>query len=219
MQLRFKNEYYKGCSLFIMVFQKMIHTSFSKLLSKNFKENKYGNILSENLKIVHINLEELANMWYSEVYKSYSKQTQQLCALASLMMETNRKKFEENLKKVPLEEKIKESMERIVWNMNDDEEIIERYYDRDEEYERIKRSYINGEKKRARKEGLEEGRTLGIKQGMKQGVRQGMRQGMKQGVRQGIINTTKKLLQNHVDIQIISNATGLSIEEINAIEF
>ena len=48
--------------------------------------NKYGNILTENVKIVHINIDELSKLWYSESRKQYSKNYQILCGISALMV-------------------------------------------------------------------------------------------------------------------------------------
>ena len=46
-----------------------------------------------------------------------------------------------------------------------------------------------------------------------------MRKGIEKGIRQDKIAIAKKLLKQNVDINIISNATELSIEEINALNY
>ena len=53
-----------------------------------------------------------------------------------------------------------------------------------------------------------------MKQGLKQGLEQGLDQGLKQGLEQGKIDTAKKMLEENIDINIISKVTGLTTEEI-----
>ena len=75
---------------------------------------------------------------------------------------------------------------------------------------------------RGMEEGLKKGTEQGIKQGMEQGMEQGMKQGMKQGMEQGKLEgekaanlrNAKNLKTLGVDINTISQATGLSVEEI-----
>ena len=66
--------------------------------------------------------------------------------------------------------------------------------------------------------GMEEGLKKGTEQGMKQGLEQGMKQGMKQGKIEGEkaanLRNAKNLKTLGVDIHTISQATGLSVEEI-----
>ena len=73
------------------------------------------------------------------------------------MMCTDKSKFESDIRSVPLDEKIRMGIERIVEEMNYDDQLPERYYDRDEEWDRIKRTYIKSEIKEASKKALELG--------------------------------------------------------------
>ena len=43
------------------------------LIDEYYLRNKYGNILTEDIKIVHINVDELSKLWYSENRNKYSK--------------------------------------------------------------------------------------------------------------------------------------------------
>jgi len=71
---------------------------------------------------------------------------------------------------------------------------------------------------RGMEEGLKKGTEQGIKQGMEQGMKQGMKQGMEQGKLEGEkaanLRNAKNLKTLGVDIHTISQATGLSVEEI-----
>jgi hypothetical protein len=81
-------------------------------------------------------------------------------------------------------------------------------------------------KKQGLKQGLEQGKKEGIKQGLEQGIKQGLEEGKKQGLKEGLeegkkqgelktkIETAKKLLKKGIDIEIISEATGLSKKEL-----
>jgi len=59
-------------------------------------------------------------------------------------------------------------------------------------------------------EGLDLAREEGIEQGIEQGIRQGFKQGM--------IETTKNMLNKNIDIEMISEVTGLSKEEIEKLK-
>ncbi|MEG0995201.1 MAG: hypothetical protein RSE91_04480, partial [Bacilli bacterium] len=61
---------------------------------------------------------------------------------------------------------------------------------------------------------LEQGLEQGLEKGLEKGIKKGIKQGIEQGIEQGIINTAKKLLKNSIDINIIAESTGLSIDEI-----
>jgi len=68
--------------------------------------------------------------------------------------------------------------------------------------------------RRGKQEGLQEG----LEQGIQQGIQQGMQQGIQQGVQEAKLETARKLLLKNVDIAIISDCTGLSLETIEQID-
>ena len=54
-----------------------------------------------------------------------------------------------------------------------------------------------------------------INAGIEKGIKQGIEKGIEQGINQNKKEIAKALLENNIDIDIISKSTGLSIEEIN----
>jgi predicted transposase/invertase (TIGR01784 family) len=62
------------------------------------------------------------------------------------------------------------------------------------------------------------GKVEGIKEGIEKGIKKGIEKGIKKGIKKGIIQekieVAKKLLQANMDIQFISDTTGLDIREI-----
>ncbi len=66
-----------------------------------------------------------------------------------------------------------------------------------------------------RAEGIEEGRAEGRAEGFKDGEEKGRSAGIKEGERKTNIFNAKKFKELGVDIFVISQATGLTIEEIN----
>ena len=48
-------------------------------IEEYYLRNKYGNILTEDIKIVHINIDELSKVWYSENRNKHSKNYQIFC--------------------------------------------------------------------------------------------------------------------------------------------
>ncbi len=55
-------------------------------------------------------------------------------------------------------------------------------------------------------------------QGMKEGKEQGIKEGKEQGIKEGKIEIAKNLLSIHLPLEQISNATGLSIDEIKELQ-
>ena len=65
-----------------------------------------------------------------------------------------------------------------------------------------------------RAEGLAEGRAEGLAEGRAEGMAQGLAQGMAQGLEEGKLLIAKNMLSMEIDVEIISKATGLTIEEV-----
>ena len=63
-------------------------------------------------------------------------------------------------------------------------------------------------------EGMEKGIEKGIQEGMEKGIEKGIQEGMEKGIEQGKIEIAKNLKKSGIDIKIISDNTGLSIEQI-----
>ena len=57
----------------------------------------------------------------------------------------------------------------------------------------------------------------GLKEGIEQGISQGIQQGISQGSQQKAIETAKNLLTMSLTVENIAKATGLSVEDINAL--
>ena len=57
-----------------------------------------------------------------------------------------------------------------------------------------------------------------IKEGMEEGLREGLRKGQKEGREDGIkeskLSIAKQMLNKNLDINIISECTGISVEEL-----
>ena len=63
-----------------------------------------------------------------------------------------------------------------------------------------------------------DGIKKGIEEGIKQGIKQGIEQGIEQGTKEKTIEIIKSMLKKELDINLISEITNRSIEEINKIK-
>ncbi|WP_041750077.1 Rpn family recombination-promoting nuclease/putative transposase [Brachyspira murdochii] len=68
--------------------------------------------------------------------------------------------------------------------------------------------------RREREEGLQEGIERGMERGMERGLEEGRREGMQEGIRKEQITIARSLKNAGIDIKIISENTGLSVEEV-----
>ena len=64
----------------------------------------------------------------------------------------------------------------------------------------------------------EEGIAQGLKKGIKQGLKQGIEQGLNKGLKQKETEIVKNMLQKKIDINLISEITGLSKDEIEKLK-
>lgn len=149
-----------------------------------------------------MNVDELSKLWYSENRNKYSKNYQILCGISALMMCTRKKKIEEELEHIPLEEEIRKEIERIVEEMNYDDAIPERIYDPVEEERRIKEGELDRAKHLARKEGWSKGKIEGIAQGSFDKS----------------IEIAKQMLNDNIPIEQISKYTDLPEEKIEKLK-
>ena len=86
------------------------------------------------------------------------------------------------------------------------------------EWEREKMDeLVKAETERINKEDKEKAVEEGFRQGIEQGIVQGIEQGIEQGTEQAINDTIISMNKNNITIDIISNVTGKSIDEIKRI--
>ena len=64
------------------------------------------------------------------------------------------------------------------------------------------------------KVGLQQGMQQGIQEGIQQGIQQGMASGIQQGKKEQKLAIAKNMKIQNIDFELISQVTGLSIEEI-----
>ena len=98
-------------------------------------------------------------------------------------------------------EKFKENVEKL----NKDEIIID-FLTKEEEDELKKQSY------------LDEGYELGEEKGMKAGQKIGQKIGKELGKKEEKENLAVKMLENNIDISVVSKITGLSIEKLEKLK-
>ena len=98
-------------------------------------------------------------------------------------------------------DKLLEKLERKVIKMNKDPEFIE-FMSEEEEMEKLQNTLMNN----AREEGYDSG------------VEQGLEQGLEQGSKEKQIEIAKNMLNKGIDINLISEVTNLSEEEIETLK-
>ena len=67
----------------------------------------------------------------------------------------------------------------------------------------------------ARETGREEGKEEGLKEGRKEGKEEGIKEGREEGAKQNSCDIAKRMLEKGIDIETISELTGLTEKEIS----
>ena len=161
----------------------------------NIVDKKTGEIYSKKLEIINIDIP-----YYSK--KCYTNR-EDVSKLSKLEKFLGMFDIEDNKLAIKLSEgdRDMEDIYKKIKECNLDDEIIGAY---DAEWHRSEIERLG--MLRATKEGHRKGYTEGKKLGKKEGI--------KEGIKEGNINVAKSLLKEGVDIDIISRATNLSIQDI-----
>ena len=144
----------------------------------------------KNLKIIEINMDYYEELWHNEDIKEIEKN--------KYLVMLNRdkkdfKKFKDYLKESKEVDKYMAEVTRV----NEDPRFIE-YMTYEEDQKKIMKSKIS--------------------EATQAGYNEGISQGYEQGIEQGIIQTAKRMLNKGITMELISEITGLSIEEIAKIK-
>ena len=69
-----------------------------------------------------------------------------------------------------------------------------------------------------REEGRKEGKEEGLKEGHKEGKEEGIKEGSEKGAKQKSFDIAKRMLEKGIDIETISELTGLTAEEVSMLK-
>ena len=196
-----------------------------EILTEYYVQSEKGIKYCDRMLIREINMDLLLNIWY------YGDKDKALNYSHFLMLGLNMKEL-----KALYKEKGYKFMKKYMDNveeLNNDTEFVNVISpEKDNEMvintlknEAIKEGRAEGIKqgiKEGKKEGYEQGIEQGIEKGIAKGTEQGMKEGMKAGKEKGAfekaIETAKNMLNKGLDIKLVSECTGLSIEKLNCIK-
>lgn len=125
-------------------------------LERNFVMRDEDGVLSSKLEISHLNIAEMAKLWYDKSTKWHDERSKKLSGLSALILETNKVMFHEILNALDMPDDVDKDIGRIVEDMNYDDELNVRYYNWEEEQARLNRSILKEAKKRHEKMNLQE---------------------------------------------------------------
>ena len=69
-----------------------------------------------------------------------------------------------------------------------------------------------------REEGREEGHKVGKEEGLKEGKEEGIKEGREEGAKQKSCDIAERMLEKGIDIETISELTGLTAEEVSRLK-
>ena len=196
--------------------------NYSKLLKHGERYDELTPVISINL--LNFNLDKTKNI--HSCYMLYEMNNKKLLTDHLQIHIIELKKFKKNVLskdlnywlKIFTSKNLEASMSEIVKEKPIMEEVQKKYNN----FVKSKLMMMEYEKKEAYLYGnqimLDEERRLGIEEGIKKGKEEGIREGIEQGIEKGIeqekYSLAKNMKNRNMDINIISELTGLSMEEI-----
>ena len=150
-------------------------------------------------------MDKIKDIWYSNSKREIEKYKY------LIMLDLNQKELR-NLEKLSQDRSVYKYMETLE-EVNKDPEFRE-FMSAEEDNRKIENSL--------RREAIESGRKEGLEQGIKEGIEQGLEQGIEQGIEQGstkkALEIAKSMITKEMDMDLISELTGLSKEKIEKIQ-
>ncbi|ADG71574.1 Rpn family recombination-promoting nuclease/putative transposase [Brachyspira murdochii] len=192
--------------------------NYSKLLKHGERYDELTPVISINL--LNFNLDKTKNI--HSCYMLYEMNNKKLLTDHLQIHIIELKKFKKNILskdlncwlKVFTSKNLEASMSEIVKEKPIMEEVQKKYNNFVKsrlmmmEYEK-KETYLYGNQIM-----LDEERKLGREEGLKEGIEQGIEKGIKEGIKETQISMAKNMKNKNMDISLISELTGLSIEEV-----
>ena len=162
----------------------------NKIINIYELRDKYSNKLTNKLQFWHINIENCYKIWYSNNINKYEKEEQNIILIGALLCTTNINEFNKCLRGISMDDKVKKEIKETNEALNEYDDIMSWY-----DYDRDQLAIRNGDLLEAKENGIKEG--------------------IEKGTKQTKLETAKKLKILNVDINTISQATNLTLDEIN----
>ena len=204
--LKQKSNYEELVSTYLINLNTFVVSKESKVIDEYLLRNEEGEVYSDKIKILCINLEECLKLWYNKKYEEERyKEYRDIILLCASMRVNNMNEYEKIINEIEVNNKVKGIMKGVTYKMNNDDELWTRYISKEEDEKMILNGIIEEEKETSHAKGKEEG--------LEQGIEQGIKKGIMQKEREMVIN----FYNSGVSLDIISSASGLSKDEIKEI--
>ena len=146
--------------------EKVLLVNFNNFYTDNIRQdifdyyyiqNKYGHILTEKQEILCINIEECFKLLYDNDMKFRNSYERDLFYLSCALEAKKQKDFEYALSKIEIDKSVKEMIMEVSEDMNNQDELVSLFYDKDLEEQRIRNGIMKEIKRKALQEGMAEG--------------------------------------------------------------
>ena len=155
------------------------------------------NITDKNINY-NINIEECYKLWYNDEYQGkFEPYEEDLVFLCAAMMVDNQEDFHNIVSMVRMKPEIKDLMEGLVRQMNNDEKLVTEYRTWKEEEELINKAII------------EEVRY----DSFNAGIEQGKKEDIEQKEKEMVLN----MYEDNASLELISKYTKLTVDEVKKI--
>ena len=206
-----------------------IESNNIKPIDEYMLRNEEGNVLTNMLKIINIDIDKCYNIWYNGDIKKFTSCEQNIIKIGALHKIENEEEFRKCLGEIEMDEEVKNKIQHdmneyqqdtelaMVYNKKKHEEFVRRAHEIELEQTRKKledfEQKINRDKEQIDKdkEQINEDKQQLLKE--KQNIKEAQEQLKKEQ-----IEFAKNLITSHISIEEISKKTNLTIEEINKIK-
>ena len=200
--LKQKSNYEELVSTYLINLNTFVVSKESKVIDEYLLRNEEGEVYSDKIKILCINLEECLKLWYNKKYEEERyKEYRDIILLCASMRVNNMNEYEKIINEIEVNNKVKGIMKGVTYKMNNDDELWTRYISKEEDEKMILNGIIEEERETSHAKGKEEG--------------------IKQGILKGTLQTKKDMVINmykdKISLEKISQYVKLPIEEIEEI--
>ncbi|ADG72456.1 Rpn family recombination-promoting nuclease/putative transposase [Brachyspira murdochii] len=204
--------------------------NYSKLLKHGERYDELTPVISINL--LNFNLDKTKNI--HSCYMLYEMNNKKLLTDHLQIHIIELKKFKKNVLskdlnywlKIFTSKNLEASMSEIVKEKPIMEEVQKKYnnfvksrlmmmeYEKKEAYLYGNQIMLDEERRLGIEEGIKKGKEEGIREGKEEGIREGIEQGIEKGIEKEKYSLARNMKNKNMDLNLISELTGLSIEEI-----
>ena len=157
-------------------------------------------ILTKTLQFFDINIAKCYDIWYSKTVSEYEENKQNLIKLGALLCTRNKTEFNKCLEEIPMNEDVKNDIEKTSSMLNEEMEMFNAWYD----YDRDQRAIKNGEISDAVKMAL----NVANKEHEKE------KQELGEKYEKEKLELAKKLMTKGISKEEVAELTGLTLEQI-----